>query len=319
MLDQEKILYFLRVTGPTLPGKVAKNLKTEILLASAYLSDLAAQKKVRISYLKVGGSPLYYLPGQEDQLVHFAAGNLNQKDYEVLEELKTKKILRESDVDLLHKVALRNLRDFAVPLQVAYQGKTELFWKWYMLSAEEANSFIGNLLEPAAREKIIEEKIKIDLPIPILEEKKLETLPEPPVKLRQEVLEALSLQPSEEKIQKEPSKRGRKKSLQPDGLLEQVEDYFRQKEIEIDQKEIIRKNAELNLIAKVPSVFGTVTHFCKIKKKRLCDEKDLSSAYVEAQVKKLPLLFLHTGALHQKAQDILDSKALENVLVKKLE
>jgi len=138
-------------------------------------------------------------------------------------------------------------------------------------------------------------------------------------KIEREAVPAPAAEILKEEGKKEPLKRGRKKSLQPDGLLEQVEDYFRQKEIEIDQKEIIRKNAELNLIAKVPSVFGTVTHFCKIKKKRLCDEKDLSSAYVEAQVKKLPLLFLHTGALHQKAQDILDSKALENILVKKLE
>ena len=91
------------------------------------------------------------------------------------------------------------------------------------------------------------------------------------------------------------------------------------KEIEIDQKEVIRKNAELNLIAKVPSVLGTVTHFCKIEKKRICDEKDLSAAYVEAQVKKLPLLFLYIGTISKKAQELLESKVFENVIVKKVE
>ena len=313
MLDQDKILYFLRVTGPTLPGKVAKNIKTEILLASAHLSDLASQKKVKISYLKVGGSPLYYLPGQEEQLFSFAVGNLNQKDYDVLEKLKAKKILRESELDLLHKVSLRSLRDFAVPLQVAYQGKTELFWKWYLLSAEEANGLIGNMLEPKKEEASSLE---------IVQQPLLEKPPVAPPEAISEGIEAIiPSQPEalEEKIRKEQPRKARKKTIQSDNLLEQVEDYFRQKEIEIDQKEVIRKNAELNLIAKVPSVLGTVTHFCKIKKKRICDEKDLSAAYVEAQVKKLPLLFLYMGTLSKKAQELLESKVFENVIVKKVE
>src|SRR3989344_2212439 len=122
MADQDKIIHFLRLIGPTLPSKVAKNINTEILIASAHLSDLAAQGKVKISRLKVGGSPLYYLPGQEEQLYHFAAGNLNHKDFQVLEQLRQKKVLRENSLDLLSKVALRSLHDFAVPLHVTVAG-----------------------------------------------------------------------------------------------------------------------------------------------------------------------------------------------------
>ena len=92
MLDQDKILNFLKVTGPTLPTKVAKNINTDILLASAHLSDLSSQGKVKISKLKIGGSPLYYLPGDESQLYNFASGNINPKDLLVLDELKEKKI-----------------------------------------------------------------------------------------------------------------------------------------------------------------------------------------------------------------------------------
>ncbi len=49
MTDQDKILQFLRFSGPTLPGKVAKNLQTDTLLASAHLADLVSQRKVRVS------------------------------------------------------------------------------------------------------------------------------------------------------------------------------------------------------------------------------------------------------------------------------
>src|SRR3989344_2913667 len=137
MQDQEKILYFLKVVGPTIPSKVAKNINTEILLASAHLSDLVAQGKVRISNLKIGGG---------SQLYHFAAGNLNPKDYQVLEVLRQQKILRENSLDLLSKVALRSLKDFAVPLQVTVGGNRELFWRWHLLSDEEASASIRQML-----------------------------------------------------------------------------------------------------------------------------------------------------------------------------
>ena len=75
MLDQDKILNFLKVTGPTLPAKVAKNINTNILLASAHLSDLSSQGKVKISKLKIGGSPLYFLPGQEGEQYRFYQGS----------------------------------------------------------------------------------------------------------------------------------------------------------------------------------------------------------------------------------------------------
>ena len=112
MLDQEKILNLIKSTGPILPSKVSKTIKTDILLASAHLADLVSQGKVRISKLKVGGSPLYYLLGQEDQLYPFAAGNINPKDQRVLEILKSNRVLREDDLDLLSKVALRSLKRF---------------------------------------------------------------------------------------------------------------------------------------------------------------------------------------------------------------
>ena len=148
MNDQDRILQFLRITGPTLPSKVAKNIGSEVLIASAHLSDLSSQGKVKISYLKIGGSPLYYLPGQEAQIYPFAAGNINPKDYIVLEKLKTRKILRENELDLLSKVALRSLRDFAIPLQVVIDGQREIFWRWYLFSDNETNEMIQSILNP---------------------------------------------------------------------------------------------------------------------------------------------------------------------------
>ena len=57
----------------------------------------------------------------------------------------------------------------------------------------------------------------------------------------------------------------------------------------------------------------------KAKKKKRCDEKDISAAYMQAQIKKLPLLFLYTHELSKKAQEMLESDAFKNALIKKIE
>ncbi|MFA6461198.1 MAG: hypothetical protein WCV90_02940 [Candidatus Woesearchaeota archaeon] len=351
MSDQDRILQFIGVNGPLLPTKVAKLvLKSEIIIASAHLSDLAAQGKVKISDLKVGGSPLYYLPGQEAQLEAFAQNNMNPKDYQVLMNLKDKKVLREKELDLLSKVALRGLKDFAFPLQVTYHGQAELFWKWHLLPDEESNVLIKELLFKSDKK---EEPLEVPPePLPKKEEispeekeRKIHEIYEQtvaktqePVKpvirsegtvkeeFRREEQKKLEVveEVKEKKVRKPRLEKGgdekpKKKVLLNDEFLALLEDYFRGKKIIIEQKEVLRKNAEISFVLKVPSVVGNITYYCKAKNKAKCDEKDLSSAYMEAQIKKLPLLLLHTNEFTKKAQEMLDTGAFENAVVKKVE
>jgi hypothetical protein len=364
MPDQDKILQFLAVNGPSLPTKVAKLIGTEIIIASAHLSDLSAQGKVKISYLKVGGSPLYYLAGQEEQLEKFASSNINSQDLNVLNLLKEKKVFRESELELLPKVALRHLKDFAFPLQVTFQGKAELFWKWHLLSEAEANQLIkSKLLETKFREEpvppvptpiqsssasptaiysSISPAIETDKSLAeqmynqqqekqktLMEEKKEEpiekkqfstTKEKPMERIVEKPVERLVEKPVEKVIEKHHEKKTiRKYAKINDEFMPLLEDFFKSKKIIIEQKEILRKNAEINFLLKVPSVVGNLTYFCKAKNKAKCDEKDLSSAYMEAQIKKLPLLFLYTNEFTKKAQEMMDTGAFENTVVKKVE
>ena len=85
------------------------------------------------------------------------------------------------------------------------------------------------------------------------------------------------------------------------------------------KQHVLRKNAEALFVVKVPSVVGKMTYICRAKRKNICDEKDISSAYMEAQMKKMPLLFLYTGELSKKAKEMIDAGAFENAVVKKVE
>jgi hypothetical protein len=391
MDTQEKILQFIRVTGPTLPSKVAKIIHEDTLITSAHLADLSAQKKVKVSDLKVGTSPLYYLSGQEHLLYNFAAGNMNPKNVEALDKLKANLVLRESDLSLLEKVALRQLKDFAVPLQVRTAERVELFWKWHLTVPEQANQIIADILHPPERfvpsEKMVESSPRQAEPVfrasprPVSRsesrmepkvEQKVELKVEPkessakgmayskvseitspssqpavqkqsPLAAHSSVLserqERHSERPAEHKmvreakekyfksespeledlVSKKPRKARAVDSSYQTEFFSLVEDFFRGNEIIIEQKETIRKGKEINFIVTVPSVVGKMRYFCKFKDKKRCDEKDLSSAYMEAQIKRLPLLFLYTSEMHKKALEMLDTGAFENAVIKRIE
>ena len=104
-----------------------------------------------------------------------------------------------------------------------------------------------------------------------------------------------------------------------DDLLPAATEFLKQLNIFTKSVEVVRKNSELNLKVDVPSVIGKVEYFCKIRKKSRVDEKDLSAAYLEAQVKKLPLLFLYAGLISKKAEDLLKEEAFSNLIVRKME
>lgn len=360
MTAQDYILNFLKVTGPVLPTKVANHIHENIIIASAHLSDLVSQRKVRISNLKVGGSPLYYLPGQEGSLYDFASGNINPKDHQVLENLKANLMLRENDLDTLSKVALRNLRDFAVPIQVTINNKRELFWRWHLLKDDETNRLLNRLISgppvqeeeptvPAAAmapAESIAKPVELQPAVTLSEEKaenklylskaveteaglsKTESKVESPVNKIKEHKTAVEQKAEHQTVLPEKAKKTLLKRVQekilgnksvPDTFMTAAEEQFKRWKIVIEEKTIIRKKAELDFIVKVPSVVGETTYFCKAKNKKRCDEKDLSTAYMEAQIKKLPLLFLYSEELNKKAQEMLKSDAFKNAVVKKIE
>jgi len=146
MVKQDEIISVIRQKGPLLPSTLAKKIGTNILIASAHLSDLVDKKRVFVSSIKVGGSPVYYVEGQKPKLQDFSS-NLNEKDQKTFELLKNKKILRDDELGQLERVSLRNIKDFAVPLQVTRGEEKVLFWKWYLLSNQEAESLIKQRLE----------------------------------------------------------------------------------------------------------------------------------------------------------------------------
>ena len=296
---REKIVDIVKSKGPVLPVQISKEIGTNILMASAHLAELTASKRLKISNVKVGGSPLYYLAGQEAMLQKFA-GNFNDKEKKAFDLLSQSRILMDSEQEPVIRVALREIKDFAMPLNVTYNNRTEIFWKWYLETDEEA-------------EKLIKTKLGIEKP----EEKKIEPIKQLKEKPISKEVKEVQQQKPKEPTEKAPEKRGRKPKEKEDLFLKDLMKFFEKNKINVVSSEIIKRNSEIDFVVEIPSVVGNLQYYCKAKSKKRINDSDLSTAYVKGQLKKLPVLVLSPGALSSKAQEML-TKELSNLTFKKV-
>ncbi|RLE46144.1 hypothetical protein DRJ25_04640 [Candidatus Woesearchaeota archaeon] len=340
--SREKVLNIIKSKGPLLPAAVAKEINTNILFASAILAELVSSKIVKITYLKVGGSPLYYVPGQQYKLVNYK-DKLNEKDRKTFDILKEKKILRDSEVSPLMRVSLRNIKDFAVPLEVTLDASIDIFWKWYLLSNEDAEALIKEQLFPKEKEESKEEveiaKAKQEVVDSTLTEKEkslqAEIVSEQKDKKQDQVQRTLVDEKGEktEKELKEEAEKQKEEVLAPqaepkpepksddamkkseevnqdfgdiqDSFFNKVRKYFDENDIVIKDINIIKKNSDIEFEVRVPTAIGGLDFYCRAKSKKRPNDSDLATAYVQGEVKKLPVLFLSVGDLTKKAKEML--------------
>ncbi len=315
----DKVLQLVRQSGPLIPSQISKEIGTDILLASAMLSDLASQNKVRISSVKVGGSPLYYTDGQEGKLQEYV-DKLPQMEQRAFHLLKENKVIRDGNSEPAIRYALRQIKDFAKPLEVTANGVREIYWKWYLLPTKDAEPFIKREIaspkkEEARPEKPVQEAIKPVEEVIRKEIKPVSIEKAAPVERKEPEVKApkpeVMQQPEKKIVQKEKPERPRKqpKKSAPDEFLEKIGDFFTKNNIEVVEQKF-RKKGEADYVIKVPSAVGFIQYYCRAKNKKSCSDSDLSEAIVQGQIRKLPALFLSSGDLTRQGQALLENDAV---------
>ena len=96
--------------------------------------------------------------------------------------------------------------------------------------------------------------------------------------------------------------------VEQDSFFKKIHETFKQKDIEINDYEIVKRNSEIDLMISVPTPIGTLDYYCKAKNKKRCNEGDLSTAIVKANLKKLPALFVTPGSITKKTKEMLDKE-----------
>ena len=302
MVDREEILKIIRQKGPVLPVQISKEFGMSILFASAMLSELVSAHLLRVSHVKIGGSPVYYLPEQSSRLQDFSK-YLHQKEKEAYELLKQKKVLKDSEQDPPIKVALSNIKDYAWPLHVTIGNSKELFWKWYLTTNDEASSIIKEALGVTKQEH--ESK-----PAEKKEEKKETRMEEKLEEVQQKIIKPTRV--------KEETKKEIKTRKEPkEDFLGEILGYFTKNNIKVLNQEVIKRSSEIDFVIELQSVVGYLRYYCKAKSKKRVNDGDLSSAFVQGQLRKLPVLFLSHGEPTKRAKEML-IKEFKSIVFKKI-
>ena len=199
---KNKILEFLKTSGPSLPVRIAKAIEMDPVFASAILSELLNSKEIITSHMKIGASPLYLLTNQKEELEE-KTNNLKPIEKEAQEKLKSKKVIFDEQEEPAIRVALRNIKDFAIP----FKFKEKIAWKYAFVSQEEINK----ILFP--KENIIPDKKSNQKPTKEVTEK---TTTNPIIKNPPEVSKTWKI----EKIER----------IQPEKDLKKIEKIFEKQE-----------------------------------------------------------------------------------------
>ena len=274
-----KIFNILEEKGPSLPIQISKQIGMGSLFISAFLSELIDEKRIKVSDLKVGGSPLYFIEGQEEKLENFYKF-LHPKEAEAFLLLKKKKVLKDSEQEPAIRVALRSIKDFSV----GFKKNNEIYWKSILIPEKEINKLLQK---------------------PVKQIKKQTT--QPPIK------------PTPPKVQptKQPTKKTEKTEFQnPLAVLKKIKPKKQKQKSEFVQRiinllnnklQVIEekdyKAKEYNCLIKANSDLGPIIFLTQAKDKKSVSETDLKKLLSNAQSIPLPALFIYTGKLSKKAQE----------------
>jgi len=286
---KEHIKRTIESRGPSLPVHIAKAIGMSSLFASAFLSELASEGAIKISHMKVGGSPLYFLPGQEAKLENFF-NFLSSKEREAVNLIKEKRILDDEKQEPAIRVALRSLKDFAF----AFKKGEKLFWRYFLVNEDEVKRVHVEKIEikpEEKEEKKVEEKREQEVEVIKTEEKKLE---EPKKELEQQViLEQLTL--------KQKPKKQKKIKVKED-FLNEVKQLFSKKMIEIEKIEGFDNKQVFARVRMNNNILLAVA----FNKKKI-DHKDLMKAYKKSLALGMSYCVFSKGELNKKAKETIEA------------
>ncbi|PIU76054.1 hypothetical protein COS75_01060 [Candidatus Pacearchaeota archaeon CG06_land_8_20_14_3_00_35_12] len=256
-----KILAIINEKGPSLPVQLSREMAMSPILVSAIIAEMHDHDLLKLSNMKVGGSPLYYVLGQEEKLDAFAKF-LPQKEKETFELLKKNQILEDEKVMPAERVALRSMKDFAVPIKVTDANSERIFWRFHTFSEQDSMSKIHELLR----------------------------FEKPKLQINAEKSEKPEKEKKEEKVLSEEPKR-RKSSSKKDNsaFVSKIKEFFETKNIGIEK---IIEGKDFSAIVSLDSDIGKIKFLAVAKNKKKPTTSDILLSQQQANQLGLPVLFL---------------------------
>ena len=313
--QKERIVSLLKLKGPSLPVQIAKGIGVEPLFASAFLSELFRENKIKMSNMRVGSSPLYYIEGQDDLLERFVE-HLNSREKESFLLLQKNRVLDDEAQSPVMRVALRAIKDFAISVRVRTEGNAKLYWKYFRIKDDEFKEMVqesisGKILVKSIESEIIAnkeekldesiskkvEEIKVEKSIEVNEEVEKAKVEKSITYERESKVEEFANVKKEVKVRKE-------KKIQENLFSKKIKNYLKGRDIELLDVFLERKKEIFGRV-RINMLFGKQEFYLVAKDKKNVSDNDLAIALQKAQAFKMPILFMSSGELQKKGRDYL--------------
>lgn len=293
---KERIISIIDSEGPNFPSPIASRIQTSILFTSAFLSELLSEKRLKITNMKVGSSPIYYLLGQEEKLEPFATKHLKSKEKDAFILLKEKQLIKDKEEEPAIRVALRSIPDFAIP----EEKDGELYWKYFLnkkeIPKEEPTKEIKEEnLEPIEKTQEKEEIKSEEKPLEIFDEEKAE-------EEKKEDTDKTESKPKK-KVEK---KKAPKKKAEPkvnEKFFNKVKDHLKENNIEISD---IVSFSKTDVTLKVRTT-DSEEYLLVAYNKKTIREEDIIKAFKIAENHNLKYEILSLGEPLKKVSAFIDA------------
>lgn len=273
MLNEKelKVLNVVETVGPVLPTEISKTVGMDSFLVSAILATLVKNNSVKHSNRRIGSSLIYYVSAsQEERMRGRLLGELNELEKKALERIKALRVAFDEDLYPQERLMLKELKDFAMPIQVRLDDGREIHcWKYHEVSDEELKQIVDNKFRIKKGEK----------PEELVVSKPIEELTEAPVLKPQRI----------------------RKTVVKGKLSKDVSEYL--EKIKAKSIELSENRSEITGTAMLDSQVGQQEFLVKAFGKKNIGEAELSKIYLECNQLKKPVLLLVKSELSKKSSD----------------
>jgi len=304
---KERLIKYLNERGPSLPVNLAKHVGLNSLFTSAFLSELSEEGHLKISDMKVGGSPLYYPKNKVAMLENFT-NHLDAKDREACLLLKEKGVLDDQQQTPIVRVALRGLKDFAIPIK----KDEKLYWRYFLVNEDAALEKLfpkAKLIEPVPEIKIEPKKEEAgEIKLQIKQEKEINKINDELEEKRKE-LEKLKSEilnfpknKKEAKKQEIQKKSVKRKESAKEKFLSEIKQTLDKKSIELvnveqyDRKQVFARIKIRN-----------VEYLLAAYDKKKVEAADIMRAYKKSLALDLPYYIISKGDTSRKTKEIIEA------------
>ena len=297
---KNKIIELIETKGPSYPTQISRQINISPLFTAAFLSELVKEKKLKLSNMKIGSSPIYYSENQEQQLENFI-DYLNHKEKEAFFKIKESKILKDESQEPAIRVALRKIKDFAIPIQVRIDGKSKLFWRYFQFPESETRNKIRQLINPSRSDRLQPPKTDEQSEKNLIESKEKLTANKEQIRDKKQFespLEKPLVQNQEKQTTTKPKK------PQTSKFVELIKDYLATKDMKV-LEELTVKKKEFQAKVRIDTLFGKQEYFLTAKDKKKISQNDLTIATQNAQAERMQALFITSGELDKNAKTYL--------------